>query len=454
LNIASALIKQVLALQDFESWSSLREHYLPTEYHTLYKIINEHCNKFHALPTIEDLKFEIRDPATKEKLFAIEAIEVDTDAFMLLQYLKNEYAQKEILRSLEKYVDNSVAFEDAEESVTHLHQIVLDVEEKVELEAPQETMQRITLFEREEELRKYLSLGLNEQFDHSIRFSPRDLILLGARRGGGKSLACTNIADNVYSKGKSVLYFTIEMDSRQILQRICSIATGVSASRLKTRNIGIAEWEKVAEWWANRFVGGQELLKNYKQHRDFDKLHSELTVTCELLPTQQLDIIYDPSLTLTKIRSELDKKLKGKMDVGVIIVDYINQVKRSATPNHRAGQYDWTEQIEVSKALKSMAQEYEVPIISPYQTDATGEARFSKGILDACDAAYAIDAYTEEDACITFKCSKMRSDSMKSFTSTINWETLKIGPESALTPKERVEEEKSGKTGEEINDVF
>ena len=47
------------------------------------------------------------------------------------------------------------------------------------------------------------------------------------------------------------------------------------------------------------------------------------------------------------------------MNVGVVIVDYINQVKRSSLPS-RGGQYDWTEQIEVSKALKSMAQEYEV----------------------------------------------------------------------------------------------
>ena len=41
-----------------------------------------------------------------------------------------------------------------------------------------------------------------------------------------------------------------------------------------------------------------------------------------------------------------DKKVKGKMDVGVVIVDYINQVKRSVMPS-RGGQYDWTEQIEV-----------------------------------------------------------------------------------------------------------
>ena len=190
-------------------------------------------------------------------------------------------------------------------------------------------------------------------------------------------------------------------------------------------------------------------MKDYRTHRDFNKLHTSLKTQHELLPTQQLDVVYDPALTLSKIRAELDKKVKP-LNVGVIIVDYINQVKRSSLPS-RGGQYDWTEQIEVSKALKSMAQEYDCTVISPYQTDATGEARFAKGILDAADAAYTLETWDHEDACITFNCVKMRSASMKSFTSTVDWDSLKIGPETAMTPKEK--DDSSHKTGEEINDL-
>ena len=149
MNIASALIKQVLTLQDFQTWSVTHRHYLTSEYHSLHKVIDRHCEEFHKMPTIEDLKFEIRDSSTREKLFAVEAVEVDADAHMLLEYLKNEYTQKEILDSLEEYIDNSVAFENAQESVNHLHQIVMDVEDKVDLEDPQESMQRIELFEPE-----------------------------------------------------------------------------------------------------------------------------------------------------------------------------------------------------------------------------------------------------------------------------------------------------------------
>ena len=449
MNIASALIKQVLTLQDFQTWSVTHKQYLPTEYHGLYKIIDKHCEDFHKMPTIEDLKFEIRDSGTREKLYAIEAVEVDADPHMLLEYLKNEYTQKEILDSLEDYVENSVAFENAQESVNHLHQIVLDIEDKVDLEDPQESMQRIELFEPEEDLAKYMKLGLNEEYDYEIQFSPRDLVMVGGRRGAGKSVICANIANAVYASGKSAMYFTIEMDSRSILQRCCSIATEVPFARLRTQNLSVTEWEKVANWWAARYVDGQDRLKDYRIHRDFNKLHTSLKSQHELLPTQQLDVVYDPALTLSKIRAELDKKVKP-LGVGVIIVDYINQVKRSSLPS-RGGQYDWTEQIEVSKALKSMAQEYDCTVFSPYQTDASGEARFAKGILDAADAAYTLETWDHEDACITLNCVKMRSASMKSFTSQVDWDSLKIGPESAMTPKEK--EDSSHKTGEEINDL-
>ena len=449
MNISSALIKQVISLRDFETWSYVRKEYLPVEYHALYKYIDKHCENFHQLPSFDDLKLGIRDAKTQEKVFAIEAVETDVEPYSLLQYLKNEYTQREILDALEDYIDNSVVFADAEESVGQLHQIVLDIEDKVDLEIPTESMQRITLFEPEEEIGKYVGLGLNTEYDHDIKFSPRDLVLVGGRRGAGKSLTCANIANNVFQSGRSAIYFTIEMDSRSILQRICSIATGVPFSRLRTKNLSVTEWEKVAGWWASRFQNGQDRLKDYREHRNFEQFHTNLTTTCELLPTQQLDVIYDPSLTLAKIRAELDKKVKT-INPGIIIVDYINQVKRSAVPS-RGGQYDWTEQIEVSKALKAMAQEYECTVFSPYQTDATGEARFAKGILDAADAAYALETWDQEDACMTFNCVKMRAASMRSFTSTVDWETLKIGPDTALTPKEK--ESSSHKTGEDIDDL-
>jgi hypothetical protein len=451
LNLSSALLKQIISQQDFETWGNLRENYLPAEYQAIHKIVDTHIKNFRGLPTFEDLKLSIRDRKLKEKVFAIEAVEVDVDAWVLLEYLKNEYTQIEILDELDKFVDTSVAISNAEENVEMLQQVVLDIGDRVDLKAPEESMETITLFDSEANLKKYLPLGLNDDYDQSMKFSPRDLVLVGGRRGAGKSLTCVNIATNVYDQGRSSIYFTIEMDSRSILQRMCALGARVPIGRLSTKNLSKTEWNRVAEWWANRFVDGAELLPSFYDTRNFEELHTDLTKR-RLTPDRQLDVVYDPVLSLSTIRKELESKL-SQTDVGVIIVDYLNQVKRSNAPA-KGGQYDWTEQIEVSKTLKSMAQEYEVPIFSPYQTDASGEARFAKGILDAADAAYTIETWAPEDECITFNCTKMRSAKMEGFTSVMDWETLKIGPQSTMNPKDRDNMRDSLSTGEDIHDAI
>ena len=88
---------------------------------------------------------------------------------------------------------------------------------------------------------------------------------------------------------------------------------------------------------------------------------------------------------------------------------------------------------------------------SPYQTDNTGEARFAKGILDAADAAYALETWDPTDNCISFICKKMRNGPMESFTSEMDWSTLKVGPKSALNPKER--SEMQTKMNEEVHEL-
>lgn len=445
MNIASALIKRVLEDSDLDTWTNVRKHYLPTEYQTLYSVIEKHCETHHALPSFEELKLGIRDGQTRAKLYAVEAIEVDADPSLLLEFLKNEYAQREILNKLENYIDNSIAFESAEESLSHLHQIVLDVEEQVEIKDPEESMEKITLFESDEELSRYITLGLNREYDEYIKFSPRDLILIGGRRGAGKSVTCANLAVNTKNSGKASLYFTIEMDSRNILQRCCSIDTQIPFGKIRTKNLSIEEWEVIAQWWADRKEHGDYHYQEYLKHRDFGKLHTSLVR--ERLKPNQIQIIYDPKLTIGKIQSEIDKMYKNH-DLGIIIVDYVNQVRRGISSKN--GQYDWTEQIEIAKALKSAAQEYEVPVISPYQIDAGGEARFAKGILDSADAAYIMNTWSPDDKCITFECVKMRNNEIKTFTSEVDWPSLKIGPATSLTPKERAQLEK--KSSESIDE--
>ena len=436
MNIASALISSVIKEQDLETWGNLQLQYLPKEFHVIYRSISKHFEAENCLPTFDDLKLSIPSREIKEKVTAIESLDVDSEPYLLLEYLKNEFTQAELLDEVEKYLDQSVAMTRAEENIEAFENIVLDIRNKVELDTESVSMQKISILQSDEELRSYIPLGLNDEYDQGMRFSKQDLILLGGRRGAGKSFTCTNIAVNQYLLDHSSIYFTIEMTKEQVFRRMVSTATGIPLKRLQDRMISDIEYDILAKFQAGRFQESDKTLKRFFETRDFDKFHEEVT-KLELREDVQMDIVYEPSLTLAKIRSEIEHRVSTQ-DVKVVIVDYLNQVKRSNIPS-RNGQYDWTEQIEVSKALKQYAQDYEVLIFSPYQTDATGEARFAKGILDAADAAYSLATWSPQDACITLECKKMRNGPMEDFTSEIDWDTLKIGPRSAMNPKEKAQ---------------
>lgn len=422
LNLTSALFKRILEEEDFDTWSNLRRHYLASEYLIIYDIIEKHIGSYQKLPSIDELKLGTIDTQTLDKIYALEAIEVDAEPFLLLDYLKNEFTQRETLTQLHKFVDNTISFETAEETVQSLYEIIADIESKVDLTTAEDNMQKINLFETDDQIASYITLGLNAEFDEQVRFKNIDYILMGGKRGSGKSITCSNLAQNVIEKGKSVLYFTIEMNAREVLQRQCSIATGLSHSKIKYKNLDNLEWITVVEWWANRFENSQKHIDFYLEHRNFDLFHSSLIK--EQLKPCQIDIIYDPSLTLPKLKAEIVKRVRKLGNVGMIIVDYINQIKRSGSSGSD-DLYDWKEQIAVSKSLKSIAQEVCIPVFSPYQIDASGEARFAKGILDSADAAFTLKAGKNS---IEFECTKMRGDAMINFTSEVEWNSLRIGP--------------------------
>lgn len=435
MNLASALFKRLLEEADFDTWASLRKHYLPSEYHVVYDIIDKHVDNYHKLPSIEELKLAVRDNATLEKLHAIEAVDVAAEPFLLLDYLKNEFTQKETLFQLHRYVEDSISFETAEETIESLYNIISKIEDKVELNQSEDNLQRMSLFESDEDLQDYIPLGLNSEFDNVVRFKKTDYILMGGKRGSGKSITCSNLANTVYERGKSVLYFSIEMPTREILQRQCAIATGVHHSKIKYKTLDNIEWLKVATWWADRYENGAAHLEVYKTHRNFDKFHA--AIQKEALKDVQIDIIYEPTLTLPKLKAEILKRVRKLGNVGLIIVDYVNQIKKTADSTDK---FDWKDQIDVSTALKSIAGELGIPVFSPYQIDASGEARFAKGILDSADAAFTLEAGPES---IAFTCTKMRGDAKINFVSKTDWMSLRIGPENGVDVVVESKESKS-----------
>lgn len=460
MNLSSALIKQVLELSDFDTWARVRKHYLPTEYHTLYDAIDKHTTKFHRLPKVGDLKLSVRDSSTLDKVYALDGIHTDAEPFLLLDYLKNEYAQKEALFQIDKWVDKSIAFESAEDVVKSLQSISYDIEKKVEIQPESESMQKLSPFESKEQMAKRIKLGLNAEFDAAYEFASTDYIMMGGKRGSGKSITCNNLARHTIKEGKTAVYFSIEMTAREVLQRDIAIATKIPFSKIRKENMSLLEWYKVAKFWSTRYENGAAHYDTYKEHNDFERFHK--AISKENLVGPQLDIVYDPHLTIAKIRSHLNKLLALGVDVGVVVVDYLNQIE---VPGNMGNMYDWKQQIEISKGLKLCAQDYELPFFTPYQIDASGEARFAKGILDAADAAMILTAH---DEAIEFKITKMRNaDDEVTFVSEMDWSSLTIGPGNGTIPEPEIDEDdesqgakkrlgktkkRSRKTGENIYD--
>ena len=107
--IESALLKQIVEHGDFDTWNDLKQHYLPQgEYQKLWKVVDKHVHKYHELPSFEDLKSEIRSRELQEKIYAIETVDTDVPAYKLLEYLKDQFTQAEILEKIEEYIDEHI----------------------------------------------------------------------------------------------------------------------------------------------------------------------------------------------------------------------------------------------------------------------------------------------------------------------------------------------------------
>ena len=116
--------------------------------------MDKHVLKYHALPTFEDLKLEIRSRELQEKVFAIETVETDVPADILLDYLKESIYSNEILSRVENFVEHQIAIGDARENIDLL-QGVVQVEDQVETSDDNESMETIELFDSEEDLQSF-----------------------------------------------------------------------------------------------------------------------------------------------------------------------------------------------------------------------------------------------------------------------------------------------------------
>lgn len=452
MDLSAAILSKTLEEQNLDIFSKIRSYFLAPEYSAVYTAISGYYEKYNKIPSFHDLDVVIRDHRIKKIISTLKLLEVsDLDINVMYEALIDEYTQNEAIVHLEKFIPKLPLYS-SQEIKDNIAEIAIKLDEKTPNSEKVYSMADISFFQSQEELKgSRFYLGINNDFDAAIGGLAREEVLyIGGRRGSGKSAISSNIFINQYLAGNSSLYMSIEMSAKEVLQRHQAMLTGVPIQHIKNGTLSDNELLKLVKCKADMFVGAEEVVENFKRHGDKFRFEDELTRNYSLKPDNQMIIVDDRDLTLGSIDLHISKaKAKFGDKLGIVIIDYINQIVLEG-----GNQYDWQPQIEASKRIKNLARKHEVAIISPYQIDATGEARFSKGILDSVDISLILEA---KDDSVYFKTTKTRGSPAADFTSAMDWNCLKLSP--TYVPKlENEEDDKkkqtSKKSTEGAHDVW
>ena len=169
------------------------------------------------------------------------------------------------------------------------------------------------------------------------------LVIIGARPAVGKTSFALNLALNAASEGYTVAFFSLEMSGKEIAQRFICAHAQVSMSNFRTGKISPQEWANIGQ-------AAEDLSR--------------------------LDILIDdtPGITVTEIRAKARRMLHNK-EKAIIILDYLQLV---SPPAGRRAESRTVEVSEMSRALKIMAKELSVPVISLSQLSRAVESRTGK----------------------------------------------------------------------------
>ena len=238
-------------------------------------------------------------------------------------------------------------------------------------------MNDIMVFQSEEAITtNRVMLGFNNSFDSVLGgISVGELLLLGGKRGHGKSVICANICAFQYEEGNSCVYFSIEMTALETFQRIMSVLANVDHKLLKLNKLVPADVLKVVKVRAGMFNNADDLVEKFIIDNDRFSFEEALVKTKKLKEDNQIIIIHDRDLTVTGVDIHLGKlKAKFGNKLKVSIVDYLNQISIDGGKDI----YDWKPQIEISKNLKNQGDKHQVVMISPYQIDDTGDRKSTR----------------------------------------------------------------------------
>ncbi len=174
-------------------------------------------------------------------------------------------------------------------------------------------------------------------------FQRSDLIIVAARPSVGKTAFALNIAQNVAVRaGETVAIFSLEMSASQLVQRMICAEANVDAGRMRTGFLEGDDWEK-------------------------------LSMAIGSLSEAQIYIDDTPGITVADIRAKC-RRLKKEKGLGMIVIDYLQLIQGRG----KAGENRQQEVSEISRTLKQIARELEVPVIALSQLSRGVEQRQDK----------------------------------------------------------------------------
>ncbi|WP_045519093.1 replicative DNA helicase [Neobacillus niacini] len=188
-----------------------------------------------------------------------------------------------------------------------------------------------------------ISTGFAELDRMTAGFQRNDLIIVGARPSVGKTAFALNIASNVAIKtGENVAIFSLEMGAEQLVMRMLCSEGNIDAQRLRTGSLTDDDWGK-------------------------------LTMAMGALSNSGIFIDDTPGVRISDIRSKC-RRLKQEHGLGMILIDYLQLILGSG----RAGENRQQEVSEISRSLKQLARELQVPVIALSQLSRGVEQRQDK----------------------------------------------------------------------------
>ena len=169
---------------------------------------------------------------------------------------------------------------------------------------------------------------------------PSDLVLIAARPSMGKTAFVLNIAQYVaFHSGECVAIFSLEMSKEQLVNRLFAMESKVDSQHLRTGNLSDLEWEKLIE--SAGMIGQSKLI-----------------------------IDDTPGISIAEMRSKC-RKFKLEMDLKMVIIDYLQLMSGSGRGNESRQQ----EISDISRSLKALARELQVPVLALSQLSRAVEQR-------------------------------------------------------------------------------